>query len=96
MKPYKRHRLPPDNPKGIPRGCPLSPLLGALFLAELDNTLEQQDVFYVRYRDDVLIMKGALGATQGHKTAKRNLQPQGAKTSEKNTDQCIGKMAPAL
>jgi hypothetical protein len=25
-------------------------------LTELDNTLEQQDVFYVRYMDDVLIM----------------------------------------
>jgi RNA-directed DNA polymerase len=42
--------------KGIPRGYPLSPLLGAFFLTELDNTLEQQDVFYVRYRDNVLIM----------------------------------------
>jgi RNA-directed DNA polymerase len=56
MKTYKRHRFPPDLTKGIPRGCPLSPLLGAFFLTELDNTLEQQDVFYVRYRDDVLIM----------------------------------------
>jgi RNA-directed DNA polymerase len=56
MKPYKRNRFPPDITKGIPRGCPLSPLLGAFFLTELDNTLEQQDVFYVRYRDDVLIM----------------------------------------
>jgi RNA-directed DNA polymerase len=45
-----------DITKGIPRGCPLSPLLGAFFLTELDNTLEQQDVFYVRYMDDVLIM----------------------------------------
>jgi RNA-directed DNA polymerase len=56
MKPYKRNRFPPDITKGIPRGCPLSPLLGAFFLTELDNTLEQQDVFYVRYMDDVLIM----------------------------------------
>jgi RNA-directed DNA polymerase len=45
-----------DITMGIPRGCPLSPLLGAFFLTELDDTLEQQDVFYVRYMDDVLIM----------------------------------------
>ena len=41
---------------GIPRGCPLSPLLGAFFLAELDQAMEHKDVFYVRYMDDVLIM----------------------------------------
>lgn len=41
---------------GIARGCPLSPLLGAFFLAELDGALAQQDIFYVRYMDDVLIM----------------------------------------
>ena len=41
---------------GIPRGCPLSPLLGAFFLAELDEVLERRDLFYVRYMDDVLIL----------------------------------------
>jgi RNA-directed DNA polymerase len=45
-----------DIKQGLPRGCPLSPLLGAFFLAELDEALEKQDVFYVRYMDDVLIM----------------------------------------
>ena len=45
-----------DITKGIPRGCPLSPLLGAFFLAELDQALEHKDVFYVRYMDDVLVM----------------------------------------
>ena len=45
-----------DIQRGIPRGCPLSPLLGAFFLAELDKAFEQQGVFYVRYMDDVLIM----------------------------------------
>jgi RNA-directed DNA polymerase len=45
-----------DIEQGLPRGCPLSPLLGAFFLTELDDALEQQDVFYVRYMDDVLIM----------------------------------------
>ena len=45
-----------DVNQGLPRGCPLSPLLGAFFLTELDAAMEQQDVFYVRYMDDVLIM----------------------------------------
>lgn len=41
---------------GQPRGCPLSPLLGAFFLAELDNALEDKGVFYVRYVNAVLVM----------------------------------------
>ncbi len=45
-----------DINQGLPRGCPLSPLLGAFFLTELDEALERLDVFYVRYMDDVLIM----------------------------------------
>ncbi len=45
-----------DINKGLPRGCPLSPLLGAFLLTELDEALEKHDVFYVRYMDDVLIM----------------------------------------
>ncbi len=45
-----------DIKQGLPRGCPLSPVLGAFFLTELDDALAQQDVFYVRYMDDVLIM----------------------------------------
>jgi RNA-directed DNA polymerase len=45
-----------DINQGVPRGCPLSPLLGAFFLGGLDEALEQQGVFYVRYMDDILIM----------------------------------------
>ena len=42
--------------KGIPMGSPLSPLLGALYLHELDNKLEMPGVFYIRYMDDILVM----------------------------------------
>jgi RNA-directed DNA polymerase len=45
-----------DINHGLPRGCPLRPLLGAFFLTELDEELERQNVFTVRYMDDVLIM----------------------------------------
>ena len=49
-----------DIDKGIPRGCPLSPMLGAFYLNELDQQFEQDveqgKVFYIRYMDDILIM----------------------------------------
>jgi RNA-directed DNA polymerase len=35
---------------------PLSPLLGAFFLSELDQRLEETSLFYVRYMDDVLVL----------------------------------------
>lgn len=42
--------------KGITRGCPLSPLIGALYLQELDEALGNSGVYYVRYMDDILIL----------------------------------------
>jgi hypothetical protein len=42
--------------KGIPRGCPLSPLMGGFFLTELDAGFEQNGLFYVRFVDDMLIL----------------------------------------
>ena len=42
--------------RGIPLGSPLSPLLGAFFLAEVDRSLEGQCFFYVRYMDDLLVL----------------------------------------
>lgn len=43
--------------KGISRGCPLSPLLGALYLKALDDSFKDKEgVYYVRYMDDILIM----------------------------------------
>lgn len=42
--------------RGIARGCPLSPLMGAFFLNELDEAFDKNGLFYVRYMDDILIM----------------------------------------
>jgi RNA-directed DNA polymerase len=42
--------------RGISRGCPLSPLIGAFFLTELDQAFQQDGLFYVRYMDDILIL----------------------------------------
>ena len=45
-----------DITLGISRGCPLSPIIGALYLKQLDDKLSQSELHYVRYMDDVLIM----------------------------------------
>ena len=45
-----------DIEGGISRGCPLSPILGALYLQALDEQFAEQDVFYLRYMDDILIL----------------------------------------
>ena len=45
-----------DIKRGIPRGSSLSPLLGAFYLIELDKKMENKDVKYFRYMDDILIL----------------------------------------
>ena len=45
-----------DYQKGISLGCPLSPLMGAFFLHELDERLEQAGFFCVRFMDDILVL----------------------------------------
>lgn len=43
--------------KGIPKGSPLSPLLGAISLIPLDKAIGRiKDVFYARYMDDWVIL----------------------------------------
>ncbi|MFT4583544.1 MAG: RNA-directed DNA polymerase [Gammaproteobacteria bacterium] len=42
--------------QGISRGCPLSPLLGAFFLHDLDSAMETSGLFYVRFMDDILVL----------------------------------------
>ena len=45
-----------DIRTGISRGCPLSPLLGALYLRVLDQRLSGTNAYYVRYMDDILVL----------------------------------------
>ncbi len=40
---------------GIPKGCPLSPLMAALYLKPLDDEMKKHG-FYVRFMDDWVIM----------------------------------------
>ena len=42
--------------RGISLGCPLSPIMGAFFLRELDEELEKLGLFYVRFMDDILVL----------------------------------------
>jgi RNA-directed DNA polymerase len=41
--------------KGTPQGGPLSPLLGNLYLDDLDKEFERRGVAFCRYADDVTI-----------------------------------------
>ena len=45
-----------DIRRGIGRGSPLSPLLGALYLDAVDRAMTRRGLFYVRYMDDILVM----------------------------------------
>jgi len=45
-----------DYERGISRGCPLSPLIGAFFLKQLDDQMERLGLFYVRFMDDILVL----------------------------------------
>ena len=45
-----------DYMRGISRGCPLSPLIGAFFLHALDQRMEKLGLFYVRFMDDILVL----------------------------------------
>ena len=40
-----------DIERGISLGCPLSPLMGALYLKPLDDKMAAMGCFYVRYMD---------------------------------------------
>lgn len=50
-----------DIRTGISRGCPLSPLLGALYLKALDDRLSGRGLCYVRYMDDILVLTRSHG-----------------------------------
>ena len=45
-----------DITQGISLGCPLSPLMGALFLKPLDDWMAELGCFYVRFMDDWVVL----------------------------------------
>lgn len=53
--------------KGISRGCPLSPLMGALHLYDMDAHFSQQpSIHYARYMDDVIILAKSRWSLRKH------------------------------
>jgi RNA-directed DNA polymerase len=58
---YLRHVIYDDGlyrdvRRGLSRGCPLSPLLGALYLQALDERLAALGLFYTRFMDDWIVL----------------------------------------
>ena len=45
-----------DIHRGITLGCPLSPLMGALYLKQLDERMAETGLFYARYMDDWVVL----------------------------------------
>ena len=45
-----------EHRKGISLGCSLSPIIGAFFLSELDEQLDQTGLFWRRYMDDIIVL----------------------------------------
>jgi RNA-directed DNA polymerase len=45
-----------DCERGISLGCPLSPLIGACFLDELDRRMAATGLFTIRFMDDILVL----------------------------------------
>lgn len=42
--------------QGISRGCPLSPLMGAIYLKRLDDHMKETGLFYARFMDDWVVI----------------------------------------
>jgi hypothetical protein len=45
-----------DCERGISLGCPVSPLIGAFFLGQLDRQITATGLFYIRFMDDILVL----------------------------------------
>lgn len=45
-----------ESENGISLGCPLSPLIGAFFVDELDRRMEVTGLFYIRFMGDILVL----------------------------------------
>jgi retron-type reverse transcriptase len=46
-----------DVKRGISLGCPLSPLMGALYLKMLDDRMKETGLFYARFMDDWVVRR---------------------------------------
>lgn len=79
--------------KGISRGCPLSPLMGALHLFDMDEHFSNQpNIHYARYMDDIIILAKTRWSLRKH--TKRLMQWFGEYGFEAHPDKTqIGRTA---
>lgn len=79
--------------KGISRGCPLSPLMGALHLFDMDEHFSNQpNIHYARYMDDIIILAKTRQSLRKH--TKRLMQWFGEYGFEAHPDKTqIGRTA---
>lgn len=74
---------------GIPQGSPLSPLLGNLYLAAIDDTLHAEHPRYLRYCDDLLVVGESEDEVQrAHDRLAGALTPLGLALNEAKTRIC--------
>ena len=79
---------------GIPQGSPLSPLLGNLYLAELDAELLGDHPRYLRYCDDLLVLEDSeAGVQQALGRVGKLLDPLGLELNEDKRS-CAGRGSP--
>ena len=50
-----------DVRRGIPMGCPLSPLMAAIYLKPLDERMGKKGWFYIRFMDDWVVLAPSAG-----------------------------------
>ena len=61
---WVKGKLQSRKGKGIPLTCPLSPLIGAIYLSAIDKLFDNcKDVFYIRYMDDIIVLRIATTAS---------------------------------
>ncbi len=80
------------NEEGVPQGSCLSPLLGNIFLYEIDKKMEKNtNITYIRYIDDVIIMSREKRYIKKafDKTLIPELAKLGLELSKKKTTSCI-------
>lgn len=75
-----------DYDRGISLGCPLSPLIGAFFLDDLDRRMAKTGLFYVRFVDDVLVLVLAPTCWKLRRAVRMVNQVLGALGLEKHPD----------
>lgn len=78
-----------EKRQGIYQGSAISPILSNIYLMDFDNWLAQENVFYVRYADDMLLLGNSKEELLSLlKAMKLKLQMLGLKVNESKTS-CV-------